>query len=62
MIYIAKDNERLDYIVFKHYKTLAVFEKVLVFNSHLNSILKAGDRVFLPEIKIEEKKKELSLW
>ncbi|RXJ80820.1 phage tail protein [Aliarcobacter skirrowii] len=62
MIYIAKDNERLDSIVYKHYKTLEVFETVLSFNTHLNPILKAGDKVFLPDIKVEKNPKEQSLW
>ena len=62
MTYIAKDKERLDNIVYKHYKTLEVFETVLSFNSHLNSVLKAGDKVFLPEIKIEKKDETVALW
>lgn len=62
MTYIAKDGDRLDTIVYKHYKTLEVFEIVLSFNSNLNSVLKAGDKVFLPEIKLQEKSKEVSLW
>ncbi|CUU82909.1 tail protein X [Campylobacter hyointestinalis] len=61
-IYIAKDKERLDSIVYKHYGTLENFTEILAFNSHLNSVLKAGDRVFLPEIKAKVTKKEKTLW
>lgn len=61
-IYIAKDGERLDIIVYKHYGTLKNFTEILAFNSHLNAILKAGDKVFLPEIKANVAKKEKTLW
>ncbi|MBR8466329.1 tail protein X [Campylobacter sp. faydin G-140] len=61
-IYIAKDNERLDTIVYKHYGTLANFTEILAFNSYLNTILKAGDKVFLPEIKAKARKSEKTLW
>ncbi|MBE2985466.1 tail protein X [Campylobacter sp. RM9344] len=61
-IYIAKDGERLDIIVYKHYGTLKNFTEILAFNSRLNSILKAGDKVFLPEIKENVVKKEKTLW
>ena len=49
-LYIAKDGERLDTIVYKHYGTLALFAKVLSCNPNLTNkpILKAGDRVVLP--------------
>lgn len=62
MIYIAKNKDRLDTIVYKHYKTLYVFETVLQINAWLTPILKAGDKVYLPEIKITEEVKEVSLW
>ncbi|MBE3022950.1 tail protein X [Campylobacter sp. 7477a] len=61
-IYIAKDNERLDTIVYKYYGTLANFTEILAFNSGLNTILKAGEKVFLPEIKTEVVKREKTLW
>lgn len=60
--YIAKDKERLDSIVYKHYGTLENFAGILAFNSHLNAILRAGDKVFLPEIKVKEIKSENVLW
>ncbi|WP_169753574.1 tail protein X [Campylobacter mucosalis] len=61
-IYIASDNERLDTIIYKHYGTLENFAEILAFNSHLNAILRAGDKVFLPEIKTKITKKEKTLW
>lgn len=61
-IYIAKDKERLDSIVYKHYGTLENFTEILAFNSHLNAVLKVGDKVFLPEIKTKTAKKENTLW
>ncbi|PPB51490.1 tail protein X [Campylobacter hyointestinalis] len=61
-IYIANDGERLDTIVYKHYGTLENFAEILAFNSHLNAILKVGDKVFLPEIKTKTAKKENTLW
>lgn len=50
--YIAKDDERLDSIVYSHYGTLNVFQSVLEVNSHLlnKKILNAGDIVLLPKI------------
>lgn len=50
--YIAKDDERLDSIVYSHYGTLNVFQSVLETNSHLlnKKILNAGDIVLLPKI------------
>ncbi|WP_289181708.1 MULTISPECIES: tail protein X [Helicobacter] len=49
-IYIAKDGERLDTIVYQYYGTLALFSKVLSANPNLTQkpILNAGDRVILP--------------
>ncbi len=60
--YIAKDGERLDTIIYKHYGTLENFTEILAFNSRLNTILKAGDKVFLPDIKENVVKKEKTLW
>lgn len=63
MIYRAKDGERLDIIVFKHYGHLRYFEQVLELNAKCEPILKAGDVVILPTIKENLTKKELkSLW
>lgn len=61
MIYIAKDGDRLDKIVYEYYGHLRYFEEVLMLNFKLKPVLKAGDMVILPDIK--EKKEELkSLW
>lgn len=60
-IYIAKDNDRLDTIVYAHYGHLRFFEQVLSLNPKLAATLKAGDRVFLPEIK-EKAKEQAKLW
>ncbi|EIQ8758108.1 tail protein X [Campylobacter coli] len=56
-IYIAKNNERLDSIVYKHYGTLLYFNQ----NPRLEPLLKTGDKVILPSIKIKESK-EKALW
>jgi len=61
-VYIVKNEKRLDEIVYKHYKTLDIFEIVLSFNTHLNSILSLDDKVYLPKIKIEQNIKQVSLW
>lgn len=63
MIYKAKDGERLDQIVYKHYGHLRYFETVLELNPKLEIILKAGTLVNLPEFN-EEKipQKQVALW
>ena len=60
-VYIAKDGDRLDTIVYAHYGHLRFFEQVLALNSKLAATLKAGDKVFLPEIK-ERAKEQNKLW
>ena len=60
-IYIAKDGDRLDTIVYTHYGHLRFFEQVLSLNPKLTATLKAGDKVFLPEIK-ERAKEQNKLW
>ncbi|ALG96368.1 phage tail protein [Campylobacter coli] len=60
-IYIAKNNERLDSIVYKHYGTLLYFNQVLLANPKLEPLLKTGDKVVLPSIEIKESK-EKALW
>ncbi|EAK2109065.1 phage tail protein [Campylobacter jejuni] len=60
-IYIAKNNERLDSVVYKHYGTLLYFNQVLKTNPNLEAILKTGDKVILPKIEIKESKEEV-LW
>jgi phage tail protein X len=63
--YVAKDGERLDQVVYANYKSLDVFNSIMEFNKHLQDkpILSAGDVVYLPEIEVKTKIKELkSLW
>ncbi|RYA23884.1 phage tail protein [Malaciobacter halophilus] len=64
--YIAQEGDRLDQIVFRHYKTLIVFEKVVEANPSLKNrtILKDDEVINLPVITIEKTKtKEVkSLW
>lgn len=63
MHYKAKDGDRLDQVVYKHYGHLRYFEAVLALNAELEPKLRAGDKVFLPKIKESLQKKELkSLW
>lgn len=54
------DDERLDEIVFKHYKDLSLIDEVLAENKKVPVFFKHGDVVNLPEIK--EKVKENVLW
>lgn len=61
-IYRAKDGDRLDKIVYKHYGNLRVFERVLELNANLKEHLKSGDIVKLPEIEKEPIIKENALW
>lgn len=63
MIYKAKDGERLDQIVYRHYGHLRYFESVLELNPKLEIVLKAGTLVNLPELN-EEKipRKQAALW
>ena len=63
MIYKAKDGERLDQIVYRHYGHLRYFESVLELNPKLEVVLKAGDSVSLPEFKEEKiQQKQAALW
>ena len=59
--YIAKDGDRLDTIAYNYYGHLRFFEQVLSLNPKLAATLKAGDKVFLPEIK-EKAKEQNKLW
>ena len=63
---IAQNGDRLDQIVYKEYKTLKVFDKVLEANPHLTAAtsLKDGDIVYLPVITVpkNEYKKVKTLW
>lgn len=61
-VYIAKDGDRLDTIVYAHYGHLRFFEQVLAVNPKLKPVLKAGDAVVLPEIKENLAKEQAKLW
>lgn len=56
--YTAQTGDRLDQIVFKEYETLKYYKEVLAANTHLGNrtILKDGDLINLPVIKIEKTK------
>lgn len=60
----ALNGERLDQIVFREYKTLKYFEKVVESNPHLKNkvLLDEADFIYLPKIKEENKIKMDSLW
>lgn len=59
--YLAKDGDRLDSIVYKHYGSLEYFSQVLSINFGLCVILKAGDIVILPKFASKEPKQN-KLW
>jgi len=65
-IYIAKQGDRLDSIIYKHYKSLDkdIVEAVLKENRHLlkKCLLDAFDKVYLPEIEIKTEQKGRALW
>ena len=53
--YIAKDNERLDSVVYRFYGSLEYFSMGLEANPKLNPLLKRGDVVSLPAIEKKER-------
>ncbi|EEO26019.1 tail protein X [Helicobacter winghamensis] len=60
-VYIAKEGERLDKVVYNHYGNLEYFNAVLEVNPKLTPLLKNGDKVIFPKIEIKENK-EVALW
>jgi len=62
--YVTKENDVLDWIVWKHYGTTDALETVMEANPEITSEkLKAGVEVKLPYISsIENKAKEIRLW
>lgn len=64
MIVIASDNDRLDYLVYKHLKSLDNFSFILELNPHLitKTHLNAGDRVYLPTPVKKQEIKSKTLW
>ena len=60
-VYIAKEGERLDKVVYNHYGNLEYFNAVLEVNPKLTPLLKNGDKVIFPKIEIKENK-DVALW
>lgn len=62
--YITRDGDVLDWIVWKHYGTTSVLEKVLEANPDLtDEKLAAGIVVKLPYFEaVEKKSEEIKLW
>jgi phage tail protein X len=64
--YIAKQGDRLDSIIYKHYKSLDkdIVEAVLKENRHLlkKCLLGAFDKVYLPETEVKTEQKGRALW
>jgi len=56
--YRVQEGDRLDMIVFRAYQSIDadVMDAVMDENKHLlsSSILKSGDVIFLPEVKVEQ--------
>lgn len=61
-LYKAADKDRLDTIIYRHYGHLRFFEQVLAINPKLDTVLKAGDVILLPEIKETTLKEQAKLW
>ena len=65
-IYISKDGETLDYIVWRHYgKPDGILEQVLTQNRQLakyGAILPAGIKITLPDIIQDTNKYKIKLW
>lgn len=59
---LAKDKDRLDQIVYEIYGSLDNFEQILELNPNLSLILRAGDRIKLPDNLKEQESKEEQLW
>lgn len=64
--YITKDNETLDYIVWRHYgATDGIMERVLDANRHLaqyDAALPAGVKITLPDITQPSNTNKIKLW
>jgi len=62
--YLVTQAKRLDTVIYEHYKTLDVLEKVLEVNKKYfhKLILQAGDIVILPNFIIEKTTKGNALW
>ena len=64
VIYITKEGDVLDWIVWQHYGTISVLEKVMAANPNItDEILKAEIEIKLPYFETTQKTKgEIRLW
>ena len=64
IIYVTKEGDVLDWIVWRHYGTISVLEKVMAANPNISDeTLKAGIEVKLPYFETTQKTKgEIKLW
>ena len=62
--YITKEGDILDWIVWRHYGTISVLEKVIEANPNITSEkLSAGIEIKLPYIEVIQKSNsEVRLW
>ena len=62
--YVTKEGDVLDWIVWRHYGTISVLEKVMEVNPKItDERLAAGIEVKLPYIETAKKNKgEIKLW
>lgn len=63
IIYITRENDVLDWIVWRHYGTTSVLEEVLKANPNITEThLEAGIEIKLPYISTVKTKTEIRLW
>ena len=64
IIYKTKEGDVLDWIVWRHYGTISVLEKVMAANPNItNEKLSAGIEIKLPYFETTQKTKgEIKLW
>lgn len=62
--YITKEGDVLDWIVWRHYRTISVLEKVMKANPNItDEKLSAGIEIKLPYIEMVQKAdNEVKLW
>ena len=62
--YITKEGDVLDWIIWRHYGTISVLEKVMAANPNISDeTLKAGTEIKLPYIEaIQKNEGEVKLW
>ena len=64
VIYTTKENDVLDWIVWRHYGTTSVLEQVMSANPNItDEKLPAGIEIKLPYIEaVKTTKREIKLW